>query len=76
MEHTPPFKRLLGSRKFLIMVMDTVISFALFFGAKYFTANMDDIKFIIIAVQPVALMLIGAIAYEDGQANAGGMTRP
>ena len=29
---------------------------------------VEDIKTVILALQPVVLVLIGAIAYEDGQA--------
>jgi hypothetical protein len=37
--------------------------------AKYLAAGaVEDIKTVIVALQPVVLVLIGAIAYEDGQA--------
>ena len=64
-----PFQALLKSRKFLVLLLDTVVSLVLYFSAKYLAAGaVEDIKTVILALQPVALVLIGAIAYEDGQA--------
>ncbi len=64
-----PFQALLKSRKFLVLVLDTVVSLVLYFSAKYLAAGaVEDIKTVILALQPVVLVLIGAIAYEDGQA--------
>ena len=41
----------------------------LYFSAKYLAAGaVEDIKTVILALQPVVPVLIGAIAYEDGQA--------
>ncbi len=64
-----PLQALLRSRKFLVLVLDTVVSLVLYFSAKYLAAGaVEDIKTVILALQPVVLVLIGAIAYEDGQA--------
>ena len=64
-----PFQALLKSRKFLVLLLDTVVSLVLYFSAKYLAAGaVEDIKTVILALQPVVLVLIGAIAYEDGQA--------
>ena len=64
-----PFQALLKSRKFLVLLLDTVMSLVLYFSAKYLAAGaVEDIKMAIMALQPVVLVLIGAIAYEDGQA--------
>ncbi len=76
-----PFQALLKSRKFLVLLLDTVVSLALYFSAKYLAAGaVEDIKTVIVALQPVALVLIGAIAYEDGQAMkaeaAGAASKP
>ena len=62
-----PFERLLYSRKFLILVCDVVIpSVALYFIGKYGSVSLyDDIKFLILALQPVVLAIIAAIAWED-----------
>lgn len=63
-----PFLALLKSRKFWLLILDTAVSLTLFFGAKYFAANLEDIKFLIGALQPVFVFIIGAIAYEDAHA--------
>ncbi len=64
-----PVQALLKSRKFLVLALDTVISLVLYFVTKYATPSaVEDIKTAIVALQPVAMVLIGAIAYEDGQA--------
>ena len=64
-----PLQALLKSRKFLVLLLDTVMSLVLYFSAKYLAAGaVEDIKTVILALQPVVLVLIGAIAYEDGQA--------
>ncbi len=60
---------MLKSQKFLVLALDTVVSLVLYFAAKYLAAGAaENIKTVIVALQPVALVLIGAIAYEDGQA--------
>ncbi len=60
------FSALLHSRKFMVMLLDTTISLALYFGSKYLGGSAyDDVKFVIGLLQPVALMLIYAIAQED-----------
>jgi hypothetical protein len=58
-------RNLLKSRKFLLLVFDTTASITLFFAGKYAGAGVEDINFLIGALQPVFVMLIYAIAYED-----------
>jgi hypothetical protein len=59
-------KRLLNSSKFWALILDTVISSVLFFVGKYAVPELaEDIKFVIMALQPVFLVLIAAIAAED-----------
>ena len=62
-----PLERLLYSRKFLILVCDVVIpSIVLYFVGKYGSAGLyDDVKFLILALQPVVLAVIAALAWED-----------
>jgi len=60
-----PFASLLKSRKFWLMVLDTVVSAVLFFSVKYAAASAEDIKFLVAALQPVFVAVIGGIAYED-----------
>ena len=63
---TGPLGKLLYSRKFLLLVLDTIISAALYFVGKYSGEMVfADVKFIIAALQPVMIMLIAAIAWED-----------
>lgn len=65
-----PFTSLLYSRKFLIMVLDVLISLVLFFVTKYAEPSLvEDIKFVIAALQPVVLVLIASIAHEDAAAS-------
>lgn len=55
-----PFLKLLYSRKFLLMVLDTVVSIVL-----HFFADVPNVEFLIGAIQPVFVALIVAIAVED-----------
>lgn len=71
-----PMQALLQSRKFLILLLDTAISLVLFFVGKYALAALEDIKFIILALQPVALMLIYAIAKEDAAEKSAAVWDP
>ena len=69
-----PVNSLLQSRKFWLMMLDLVVSPVMFFGAKYLTpAALEDVKVLNIALQPVFVTIIGAIAHEDAattKANA------
>jgi len=68
------FLALLRSRKFLVAVLDVIFSLTLFFVGKYALPTIfEDVQIVIGAMQPVALFLIGAIAYEDGQEKRSGM---
>lgn len=68
-----PISGLLRSRKFLTAIFDLVVSLILYFVGKYAAPAMaDDITYIIAAIQPVFLLVIGGIAYEDGQAKKAG----
>jgi len=73
-----PFQLFVRSRKFWLLVLDTVISLALFFVGKYGGPSaMEDVRFVILTLQPVIIALILSIAYEDGARNrltAGGAT--
>ena len=68
-----PFLGLLRSRKFWLMVLDLAVSFATYFLTKYAApAVADDVLYVIAGLQPVFVVIIGAIAYEDGQAKKAG----
>lgn len=60
-----PFTALFQSRKFLVLMLDTGVSLVLFFVGKYALNSLEDVKFLIGIIQPVALMMIYAIAKED-----------
>lgn len=60
-----PWNLLFRSRKFWLLILDTVISLAVFFVGKYLAFALEDVKFAIGALQPVFVVIIGAIAYED-----------
>ena len=64
------FMLLLRSRKFLLLVLDVVVSLALYFVGKYAGAGaFEDVKLVITSVQPVFIAIIVAIAVEDGAAK-------
>ena len=68
-----PFVGLLRSRKFLLLVLDVVVSFGVYFVTKYAAPGLgDDMLFVLAGIQPVFVVIIGAIAYEDGQAKRAG----
>jgi len=62
-----PIKALFSSRKFLLMLLDTIVSISLYFVGKYIPGAEADIKFVILGLQPVIIAVILAIAYEDGK---------
>jgi len=68
-------QRLLKSAKFMTLLVDTVVSLATFFIGKYAGMRAEDLLYLIAAIQPVAMMMIGAIAYEDAAAKSAGNFR-
>lgn len=61
-----PLAKLLASRKFLLMALDVVLSLVLYFAVKYVNPSaVEDIKQVILLLQPVVVTLIYAIAKED-----------
>ena len=64
-----PFKALWGSRKFWLLILDTVISLVLYFVSKYLPGAAEDVKFAILALQPIFISIILAIAWEDTSLN-------
>ena len=55
-----PLKKLLFSRKFMLLVVDTVVSILLFYFGTF-----EGVEFLIGALQPVFVFIILAIAIED-----------
>ena len=65
--------RLFKSRKFWLAMLDLVTSVALYFIVKYaIPSAADDVVFIIGVLQAPFIMVIGGIAYEDGQLKRSG----
>lgn len=66
MQNQNPFLALLRSRKFWLMILDLVVSLTTYFVAKYVAPEASkDVLMVIGALQPVFVVIIGAIAYED-----------
>jgi len=57
--------RLMQSAKFWTLVLDVIVSLAVYFGGKYGGAAGEDILYVIAALQPVFVALIAGIAWED-----------
>jgi hypothetical protein len=60
-----PWKLLFQSRKFWLLILDTFVSLGLYFVSKYAGSAFEDVKLVILGLQPVFLMIIYAIAKED-----------
>lgn len=60
-------KALFQSRKFLLLLADTVVSILL-----YFFSGVENIEFLIGAMQPVFIALIIAISVEDAAKKLNG----
>jgi len=68
-----PMKGLLRSRKFWLLMMDTVVSLALYFTGKYLAPTIaDDIKLVIGMLQPVVIAVIVGIFVEDAAMKRAG----
>lgn len=66
-------KRLFRSRKFLTLVLDTVISLIVFFVTKYAVPSFaDDILYVIAAIQPIVLAVIVMWGVEDAAEKRAG----
>lgn len=60
-----PFLSLLKSRKFLVLIFDVITSLLIYFVGKYAGAAVADLKFVIGIVQPMWLLIVGAIAAQN-----------
>ena len=57
--------KLLKLKEFWTVVVDLAVSVALYFFGKYATPDIfEDVKFVILALQPVAALLIAVFATE------------
>jgi len=61
------------SRKFWTAIVDVAVVLILYFVGKYGSASFaEDMNTVIVAIQPVFIMVIGGIAYEDAAAKKAG----
>jgi len=60
-----PFAGLLHSRKFWILILDTLLGLATYFVSKYAPAAADDVKFVFGLIQPMFVTVIVGIFVED-----------
>lgn len=72
------FKGLIESRRFWVLILDTIVSTALYFVGKYAVGAIDDLKFVTLALQPVFLLVIYGFTKDNealiqsGKAPGGG----
>ncbi len=64
-----PFVSLIHSRKFWLLILDTVVSLSIYFISKYVPGAAEDVKLVIGLLQPVFVSIILAIAVEDAALN-------
>jgi hypothetical protein len=64
-----PFSGLIHSRKFWLLILDTVVSLLIYFISKYVPGAAEDVKLVIGLIQPVFVSIIIAIAVEDAALN-------
>lgn len=61
---------LLKLKEFWTVVVDLVVSLAIYFGGKYLAPGaFEDLKFVILALQPVVALLIAVFASERLEAR-------
>ncbi len=65
-----PIKALFGSRKFLLLLLDSFLSMLIYFLGRYAPLFiLEDVKFVVLIMQPVFIAIILAIAWEDAAAK-------
>ena len=65
---------LVQSAEFWTMVIDVVVSTALYFGAKYLAPSaFEDVQFVVLAVQPVVLTIVGGLFAQRVKRNVRAM---
>jgi hypothetical protein len=60
-----PFAGLARSRKFWLLVLDTIIALVTYFVGKYARAETTDLLVLIGALQPIFVTIITLITVED-----------
>lgn len=65
-----PIQALFRSRKFLLLLLDTIVSVLLYFGGRYMAPGaVEELNFLIGVLQPVFVAIIVAIAWEDSSSK-------
>lgn len=67
-----PLALLFKSRKFWLLILDTVVSIVVYVVSNFFPDAQEHAKFLIGALQPIFVMLILAIAVEDAAEKRAG----
>jgi len=61
-------------KEFWTVVIDLVVSTALYFGAKYLAAGaFEDVKYLVVALQPVAAFFVAHFAVERAKVETRAM---
>jgi hypothetical protein len=68
-EFNPYYEKELDMKSFgakeWALVVDAVLSLAVYFVGKYFAVAVEDLKFVIAALQPILMLYIGSVAFDD-----------
>ena len=69
-------EKLLRSRKFLTLILDTVVSLAIYFTTKYAAPMLaEDILMVIGLLQPIVLAVIVMWGVDDAAEKRNGLVR-
>ena len=65
--------KLLASRKFLTLLLDTVVSLTIYFVTRYIAPDVaQDVLYVLAALQPIVLAVIVMWGVEDASAKRAG----
>jgi len=67
-----PFGKLFHSRKFLLLLLDTIVSLILWGVGMWFPEAADSVNELILIMQPVFIAVITGIAIEDAAEKRAG----
>lgn len=70
-----PLSLLFKSRKFWLLILDTVVALVLYGVSNFFPAFREHVNFLVATLQPVFVFLIVAIAVEDAAEKRAGSFR-
>jgi len=67
-----PVSLLFQSRKFWLLILDTIVALVLYAVSNFFPAFREHVGFLVVTLQPVFVFLIMAIAIEDAAGKING----